>query len=171
MRRLLVAAIVLLSVAGSPQEALAGAGRAPAAVYWLGTSFDSLPLVAEPGFPPSFIYERCGPGSPASCEVQVQNWLLRSTHPRSYDLPCERLRVRGVPALFDRIQLRLDLYTGRRTVRIFGGSRRQVVRAANALRVRGSSTVRTRNLPRPEIPVAAALRRCRAAPAALSGRG
>ena len=158
------------AVAAAP---VADGGRraVPPTVYWLGRSFEGLPLVAKPKFPPSFIYERCGPTSRARCEIQVQNWLLRGNHPSLYapDLraSCIRTVVRGAPAAF--FGDHLDVYTGWRSVRIFAGSRNQALRAALALRSARRFGPPAEPLRPPAIGVARALRPCRTLAAPLTG--
>jgi len=49
-------------------------------------------------------------------------------------LPRESVTVRGVPAAYFENGLRLELYTGKATVMIFGPERAQIQRAAAALR-------------------------------------
>jgi len=51
-------------------------------------------------------------------------------------LPRESVTVRGVPAAYFENGLRLELYTGKATVMIFGPERAQIQRAAAALRGR-----------------------------------
>jgi hypothetical protein len=165
----LACAASLAAVAGPPESS---AGRAaPPTIYWLGTEFDGLPLVARPNFPPSFIYERCRPTSGPTCEVDVQNWLLRAHRPSQYAEElresCVRTVVRGAPAAF--FGDHLDVYTGRRAVRIFAATRRQALRAALALRPIRFRERWTGRLPRPVLSVAGALRRCRVLPAPLTG--
>jgi hypothetical protein len=54
--------------------------------------------------------------------------------PAAEPLPHEAVIVRGVPAAFFENGLRLELYTGKATVVIFGLERAQIQRAAAALR-------------------------------------
>lgn len=126
------------------------------ALYWLGDRFEGLPLQAttrrdEPlargekvraDFV-GFIYGDCfasdESGCPPPLEVQVWPACVRSLAdytltPAGEALPHERATVRGVPAAFFENGLRLELYTGKATIVIFGLARAQIQRAAAALR-------------------------------------
>jgi hypothetical protein len=128
----------------------------PFALYAPGERFEDFPLTAIldrfqdrlPGEPHranyvSFIYGSCAPargidGCPAPLEVQVWPSCERSLsdyrlYPDGPALPHIDLTVRGVPAaLFDRSR-RLELYSGRVTIAIFGFDKDELMRAAARL--------------------------------------
>ncbi|HEV3407900.1 MAG TPA: hypothetical protein VG079_04350 [Gaiellaceae bacterium] len=131
-------------------------------VYWLGESFEGLPIAGRSTHPPSFFYGGCQTDEQDDCppEVQVQNWLLARRPPAQFDesIQCHRLTVRGVPAALWEGAGAFDIYTGDRTVTLFGDVLAQMRRAADALHpVDG---VWTATLPAPTIDVRSALRRC-----------
>lgn len=78
-RRLGAIAIVAAALASS-------AGAQPAAMYYLGTSFENLQLShVGKGRSPTFIYGTCDP-RPHGCTppLQVQNWTLADRHPSKF---------------------------------------------------------------------------------------
>lgn len=125
-------------------------------LYWLGDSFERLPLKAitqrdEPlgrgekvrADYVGFIYGDCAAsgenGCPPPLEIQVWPACVRSLAdytltPAGEPLAHEPTMVRGVPGAFFENGLRLELYTGNATVVIFGLDRAQIQRAAAALR-------------------------------------
>ena len=132
-------------------------------LYSLGATFEGLPLTrirrredrtsapGDGGFGAnyvSFLYGACLPSGGAGCPYpfEVQVWPAcrrtlsdyRATPFSAELLRHERLEVRGVPAALFREApglARLELYTGRVTVVVFGSDdRAQLLRAAAALR-------------------------------------
>jgi len=123
-------------------------------LYFLGQSFEGLPLTAvlrrrerpvrgEPvraNFV-SFLYGDCQPVDENDCALPLeaaQNWPLCERSPALYTeagrpLVGKRLTVRGVPARIFEDGTRLELYTGRTTVVLFGRPD-QIRRAAAKLR-------------------------------------
>ncbi len=143
--------------------------------YSLGDSFERLPLTAitrrvdkpYPGEPGadyiSFLYGTCTTsdetGCPAPLEVQVWPACKRSLadyrlDPAGNPLPHVRSERRGVPAASFEDGTRLELYTGRVTIVVFGLDAAQVSRAATALR--GVNVAASAGAPLPR-PVAGAL--------------
>jgi len=122
----------------------------------LGTEFDGIPLVAvlrrvdtggDPAEPiranyVSFIYGTCDPypdGCAPPLEVQVWPACVRNPRVLSYVGLGEpaTITVRGVPGVYVDEGLgsgRLELATGTSTVVLFGSSRAELLRAAEALR-------------------------------------
>src|SRR3954466_13304250 len=90
----------------------------PSHPYWLGRTFDSLPVsrIDDGGGGIAFTYGSCK----RRC-VQVQQRPLEGHNPVAYlkgrkSLPCTRTTVRGAPAArFEG----LEIYTGGRTVSLF----------------------------------------------------
>jgi hypothetical protein len=83
----------------------------------------------------SFIYGDCDPGG-GSCapplEIQVSPACLYT--PADIELPDSgRTEVRGVPGVFYEDGAKIVLVVGRSTVVVYGSSRDQVLRAAEAL--------------------------------------
>jgi hypothetical protein len=126
----------------------------PFSLYWLGTGFEELPLVAsfrrlderDPVYPiranfVSFVYGRCSASNGVGCAppLEVQIWPACERNPSVYDwtpseaAAIEVLRVRGVPARFYDGGRRLELSTGSSTVVVFGQTREQLLRAARGL--------------------------------------
>jgi hypothetical protein len=132
----------------------------PFPYFSLGSSFDGLPATAtfrrcdlpdpEEGFAANFvsyIYGDCQPtGDPPLCgpPVEIQTWPACQRNLAQYDpqpgVPPyvvgptpDRLDIRGVPAALFENGLRLEIYTGRSTVVLFGQSRDQVLRAADSV--------------------------------------
>jgi hypothetical protein len=107
----------------------------------------------------SFIYGTCAPsGSESSCAppLAIQIWPACERNPSVYSpeirASAKQVLVHGVPALdFSAVEdARLELYTGRSTVVIFGQSHDAVLEAANLLRPAGSAqTVKIPTLPPP----------------------
>ncbi len=87
----------------------------------------------------TFVYGNCNPppGSRCSAPLAVQIWSACVRYANAYDVSAdEELFMRGVPAAFYENWGRLELYTGRTTVVIFGPpkSRDYLIEAALALR-------------------------------------
>jgi len=139
--------------------------------YFLGQTFEGLPLTAIFGPQPTvvFAYGDCGfpgedvlgcsPSPPLSVEVWPGSIPFNSS-------PCRKVEVRGAPgALFrDRIEARdynaVDLYVGDQTITIGADSPGQALRAAQALRTVEESSPSADPLPAPSIDAEAALDRC-----------
>jgi hypothetical protein len=140
-------------------------------LYWLGRSFDRLPLTALTRRDDAalaghnvradyvgFVYGDCvatdETGCPPPLEVQVWPACERSLGdytltPAGDPVPHRMTSVRGVPAAFFERGLRLELYTGNVTVVIFGLSKQLVLRAAGALAAANALASDRATLPRP----------------------
>lgn len=96
-------------------------------------------------------------GSGCTGPLQIQIWPACERTRSSYTMggepmPREDLRVRGAPASFFEEGQRLEIYTGRATIVLFGLGREQLKRAAHALRgVAGSSAQPGDSLPAPAV--------------------
>lgn len=148
-------------------------------VYYVGESFEGLPLTdsimrlqskrieSEParGDFFGFRYGDCEPsGNDGGCPLplKIQTFPACERTLSSYSMggqpmPHERVTLRGVPAAFFENGGRLELYTGRITVVMFGTGRDQLQRAAEALVPVNFDGTSAGNLPAP-------------APGALAGR-
>jgi hypothetical protein len=156
-----------------------------ATVYWLGASFEGLPLTdtesaqPPPTLPPSprrsdrprppapapgpfLVYGECngeGRGDAYHCtgpQIQVQHWPLASPTRYPRDRSCTRTTIRGVPtAQFDH----LEVYVGD-TLLTISAPPTQARRAAAALRRLDGSASPPEPLPAPALDLSAALRRC-----------
>lgn len=124
-------------------------------LYAVGESFEGLPLTGmtrrlEARVPPDparanfvgFRYGDCTPHDDAGCgaplEIQIwpaceRNLSSYSLTPFGHPLPHEGVTARGVPAAFFEEGRRLELYTGRVSIVMFGDSKAQLLRAAEAL--------------------------------------
>jgi hypothetical protein len=129
------------------------------AVYFLGESFEGLPLTSvddeccSPAYV-LFVYGSCtlsrfGEGG-CNTPLQVQVVPISERYPALFSGPssCELLTVRGVPAAF--FGDMLDVYTGKVTVVIFGEPE-QIQRVAEALRPLAQTGNLSEPLPSPEI--------------------
>jgi hypothetical protein len=136
------------------------ADSAPFAAYWVGESFEGLPLtdrsyecqgppqeypVGRPNFV-DLIYGDCDPGDDVCAfplEIQTSpacdRWwsLLDLGYPGDPVQHPPLTSVRGVPAGRIEDGFGLDVYTGEFTATVFGDSRDRVRRAARALRLEG----------------------------------
>jgi hypothetical protein len=123
--------------------------------YFLGKQFEKLPLTrrlrrldrrpAPQEFRAnyiSFIYGTCELVGDAGCAppIEVQNWPACERNPTTYRLtprgdpvPHTDLSIRGAPAALFEEGTRLEIYTGRTTVVIFGNDPAQIRRAADVL--------------------------------------
>ena len=146
-------ACLLAAVVGCTLLVPAPAAAAPAD-FWLGPSFEGLPLDVDTrgGF---YDYGPCDPppGSDGGCAsaLQVQNSTACERNPVAIDIAPNRIfRVRGgaIAALYSRD--RVDVTTGRQAVAVFSLDRR-AIRAVRALR-RRSEPAPPRRLPRPVFP-------------------
>lgn len=127
-------------------------------LYWLGTEFDGLQLSGivrevEPGTADepigtdlmNFLYGDCDAGGGCPFPLVVQLWPACRRNVSVYEfagrpMPYDAVHVRGVPgASFDRLSARsrLELYTGKVTVVLFGDSPERVEKAAEGLRAIG----------------------------------
>jgi hypothetical protein len=124
--------------------------------YYLGRTFERLPLVARMRRLDdraargefranylSFLYGKCKADGDAGCQppLEAQNWAAcernLSTYrltPRGDPVPRKTLTVRGVPAALFEDGFRLEIYTGKTTVVIFGTDASRIRRAGEALR-------------------------------------
>jgi hypothetical protein len=133
-------------------------------LYYLGESFERLrleriiridakPLPAEPirRNDVTFIYGWCDAGEDGCLPpLQVQIWDACQRHLRLYDyLPEDRLTLRGVPAATWEGGWRLELFTGRVTIVLFGQEPAQLRRAALALRGVNNRIPASEELPAP----------------------
>jgi hypothetical protein len=140
-------------------------------LYWLGSSFGSLPLSAltrradAPAVAErvradyvGFIYGDCVALDEKGCapplEIQIWPACVRSLAdymltPSGQPLPHRRTIMRGVPAAYFEHGLRLELYTGKVTIVIFGLRRRDVERAAFSLRGANPTAANAATLPPP----------------------
>ena len=140
-------------------------------LYWLGSSFDRLPLtaitrrndaaIAEQDVRADyvgFVYGDCvatdETGCPPPLEVQVWPACQRALAdyaltPAGDPVPHRMTRVRGVPAASFERGLRLELYTGDVTVVIFGLAKHSVLRAAAALHAANGLASDRATLPQP----------------------
>ena len=140
-------------------------------LYWLGSSFNRLPLTAITRRNDAaiagqdvradyvgFVYGDCvatdETGCPPPLEVQVWPACERALAdyaltPAGDPVPHHMTRVRGVPAASFERGLRLELYTGEVTVVIFGLARQPVLRAATALRAANALASDRATLPQP----------------------
>ena len=149
------------------EEARALPGPAP---YWVGESFEELPLTAIAGPPPSLFvpYGKCeyeandeegyGCTSPLGIETRPISSPALSWPGR----PCRRVTVRGIAGAFFGIGLDaiLELYSGDQTISIFADSPGRALRAAEALRSVDADRATTEDLPPPTIAVEPGLARC-----------
>jgi hypothetical protein len=134
-------------------------------VYWLGSSFEGLPLTGIEEGPggPFFIYGECNGeqrGDSFHCTgPQVRVYHEPIVNPDRYPehFSCTRLTIRGVPAAkFSGFQI----YTGESLVKVDAPTPAQVRRAAAALRTIDGSTGPGAPLPPPAIDVDRGLDRC-----------
>jgi hypothetical protein len=149
----LVAALAALS-ATSPRTDRA-ARATPYAIYWLGTSFDGLRLsgrikrLEKPDAGEKFgadfttyLYGACKAEEPdggCTYPAEIQSWnackrnlSVYTLTPDGTPLPRVNLKIRGVPAALFEDGTRLEVYTGRTTIVIFGTDLPRMKRAAQA---------------------------------------
>lgn len=116
-------------------------------LYWLGRSFDGLPLTevedprkqladTDPAHPRSvsFTYGTCEPPrDEGGCAAPLQVTTEVGARPERYDVPSQRIEVLGVPG---RIigGGELELYTGRHIIAIVGDDEGRLRDAVGALR-------------------------------------
>jgi hypothetical protein len=171
----IAAAAVLAAGCGTPTERPAGPAdlrvpleeierRSELPAYWLGRSFEGLPLThADAQRNAFFVYGECrgeGTGDSWRCtgpQVQLQHWPVETVHRYGQWRGCTRTTIRGVPAAqFDGF----EIYTGRVMVKIYAPNQAQARRAAELLRPLRQSAAPTEPLPPPAIDVADPLRQC-----------
>ena len=120
----------MLSLAGS-----AAAASPPTRTYWLGETFDGLPLTHKDAA--NYIYGQCHPPPDGGCAppLSTQNWTLQQRHPSRFTrmAKCVRGIIRGRPAAVFSTSGGMELYIGKTVVVLFGETRR-VMRASRALR-------------------------------------
>jgi hypothetical protein len=115
------------------------------AVYHAGGAVEGLPLDAvlqrdDSAVYVSYIYGTCENKGGNACAppAEVQTWPACRRHLSLYNGPYsptpENTTVRGAPAAFFEGGRRLEIQTGKSTVVIFGRSRGEVLRIAEALR-------------------------------------
>src|SRR4051812_43299886 len=119
--------------------AAAGSGGS----YWLGPSFNGLPLTAtiDRGLP-AYVYGDCTPHSDTGCTppVEAQNWTTCDRNPLALDvLPTRLFRVRGGGIAAQYREEGVDVGIGRRTVAVFAGDEGLAIAAARLLRLRSAS--------------------------------
>lgn len=159
--------------------------RGDGPLYWLGRSFEGLPLTRAESAPPAvpgptltrserplprpaparstlLVYGHCngeGEGDSYHCagpQLQLQQWPLASPSRYPRGHSCTRTTIRGVPAAqFDH----LEVYVGR-TLLTISAPRAQARRAAAALRQLDGGAAPPQPLPQPALDLSAALRRC-----------
>ena len=150
------------------EEARALPGPAP---YWVGESFEGLPLkaVVGPTLPLEVDYGECeyepneeegwGCDSPLGIETKPISEESGLSWPED---PCRQVTVRGVAGAFfgTGLDAHLELYTGDQTITIFADAPGRVLRAAEALRSVDADRATTEDLPPPTIDVEPVLARC-----------
>jgi hypothetical protein len=174
-----VAAMLAMAVVkiptGKSSDATRGSERFTAAqaqafkdfpIFSLGSSFENLQLThifradapRLPGEPTrrndvSFIYGSCTPSAQGGCypPLQVQVWDACERYRDLYPFaPDKTLTLRGVPvAVFDDGR-RLELYSGRVTIVMFGTGLDVLLRAAQRMRGVNNSVLPGGTLPKPE---------------------
>ena len=148
------------------------AGRPGPTLYYVGRSFEGLPLTAIVGSRtyPSFIY--------GDCEIADQGWFedggcapplsIQYESTSSYEaklarldpsVSCTRMTVRGVPAAV--LAGGLRVFTGETAVTIHANERGLARRAAEALRPVGEGASPGHELPQPPASIRRALQACR----------
>jgi hypothetical protein len=136
-------------------------------VYWLGRSFEGLPLTHADAWAARrelLVYGECRGLSEGfdsyrctAPQVQVQHLPFASPSRYSRSSGCTRTMIRGVPAAWFG---GLEVYTGRVLVTIHASSEAQARRAATALRSLDGSISASESLPPPASEVSEPLRRC-----------
>jgi hypothetical protein len=147
--------------------------RALPAPYFVGEAFEGLPLtvIVGPDQPVTFIYGDCdrqpNPKEDFGCTSPLQNMneTMGQRWPGDFSptLPCRRVAVRGVPAVFVGNNVGRDLglvvYMGDRIITIYGDPVSRMLRAAEALRPVDAERATTEDLPQPTVD-ASGLARC-----------
>jgi hypothetical protein len=170
VRRAFLAAVLLLAGCGAEQSDLAEelervkrSSMGP--VYWLGSSFEGLPLtdIEEGPGGPFFVYGECNgerSGDSFHCTgPQVRVYHEPIVNPDRYPehFSCTRMTIRGVPAArFSGFQI----YTGELLIKVDAPTPAQVRRAAAALQTIDGSAGPGAPLPPPAIDVDKGLERC-----------
>jgi hypothetical protein len=155
-------------------------------VYWLGPSFEGLPLTHSegprelgppesarrrearggPAAPPAvtrgpfLVYGECNSGGDGPCtepQVQLEHWPIASPARYPEFFSCTRTTIRGVPAAQFSF---LEVYVGSVIVKITASTNAQARRVAAALRPLDGSSGPEEPLPPPTIDVDKALERC-----------
>jgi hypothetical protein len=170
VRKAFLAAVLLLTGCGAEQSDLAEelervkrSSMGP--VYWLGSSFEGLPLtdIEEGPGGPFFVYGECNgerSGDSFHCTgPQVRVYHEPIVNPDRYPehFSCTRMTIRGVPAAkFSGFQI----YTGELLIKVDAPTSAQVRRAAVALRTIDGRAGPGAPLPSPAIDVDRGLERC-----------
>jgi len=137
------------------------------ATYWLGESFDGLPLeTTDVGTGrPDFIYGTCEPGSDGGCAppLELQQWALLERPPTGFEAApgrpasCRRVAGGGITAARFATTGGVELYLGDRVVVVFTDGDR-IGKVMEELRpVKAQQPA----LPPPPAWVSRALERCR----------
>jgi hypothetical protein len=129
------------------------AGGQDARPYWLGPSYDGLPLTAT--LPNSYIYGSCDalPGQGCAPPYEIQHHQSCARNPLSVDPQPRRVFPVGGRAIAAQYGDGVDVGIGRFTVAVFGPSSAKAVAAAGRLR-RRSAGVPAASLPPPIYPKA-----------------
>jgi hypothetical protein len=168
--RIVALAILTLAIGcGGPDEVdvseFRRAGAPPA--YWLGRSFDGLPLTdahTGPGGEPTFVYGTCTPSSDTGCAppLELQHWPLSRRDPRKFEIapgeptPCRLVGDGRITAAQFVTTGGTELYLGDRVVVVFASDERlpAVLRELRALSAQEPA------LPHPPAWVNEVLERC-----------
>jgi hypothetical protein len=122
---------------------LVGATAPPASAapadFWLGSSFEGLPLTHSEGG--HYVYGDCDiePGSDGGCSppLQLQNATTCERNPVALDVALRRIvKLRGGAVAATLNAGHVEIGTGRRAVSVYANSPRRAMRAARALRRR-----------------------------------
>jgi hypothetical protein len=157
-----VALVLLVSACGGDSGTDVDELRAsPAPIYWLGESFDGLPLTYSTER--LMVYGDCEPESDTGCvpPLQLQHWPLAQRHPSKFTVtpgrrtPCTRGTVGGRTVAVFATTGGLEVYIGRMVVVVFAEWER-TLRAVKALRPLNGA----RRLPEPPPALRRALARC-----------
>jgi hypothetical protein len=178
-RALLLLAVAGIAAAVTAGALLASGSQAPPPqgpndfqVYFLGKQFEKLTVTRrlrrlDKRTAPqeyranyvSYIYGTCALDGDAGCAppIEVQNWPTCERNPTTYRLtpkgdpvPHTNLTIRGAPAALFEDGLRLEIYTGRTTVVIFGNDAAQVRRATDVLQSVDGTIKPRQKLPPPD---------------------
>ena len=168
MRAALVALVAVIAGCAGSRPVDISELRRPGAppAYWLGRSFEGLPLteVLHPDSP-TFVYGTCEPSSDAGCAppLELQHWPLAKRRPGAFEMapgqatPCRSVRGARVTAARFATTGGVEVYLGDRVVVLFGAER--LIQAA----LRELRPVKTQQpaLPPPPAWVSETLARCR----------
>lgn len=146
---------------GGAEDDLARLGSTEEPIYWLGETFDGLPLTHASER--LLVYGDCEPQSDTGCAppLELQHWPLSERHPSKFSLapgtptPCSRATINGTLVAEFPTTGGLEVYVGRTVVVIFSEWKR-ALRAVKSLRPLNHA----RGLPEPPPEVRRALARC-----------